>query len=233
MTKILVMAQGRGSRWGGKVAGFTYKQLVSLGEETIISRTFRQLKERDVPDPILVAKACDFEGVCARIIELKEPTFSILHGILSLRDEWMNEEEFVFVLGDVIFSNDALDRIFSDIKDVGITFYGRLGANKIVGKEAKEIFALRVLGGRTTVEEFYREILKLREEANSPQKLKLWSLYHHLNLRRTPFNFIDIDDYSDDLDSPKHYVRFFSKLVECVNADDEARLQEKVLLPET
>jgi len=233
MTRILVMAQGRGSRWGGKVAGFTYKQLVSLGEETIISRTFRQLKERDVPDPILIARISDFEHLGVKTKEVREPTFSILHGILSLRDEWMNEEEFVFVLGDVIFSNDALDRIFSDIKDVGITFYGRLGANKVVGKEAKEIFALRVLGSRAKVEEFYREILKLREEANNPQKLKLWDLYHHLNLRRVVFNFIDIDDYSDDLDAPEHYHRFFSKLVECVNADDEARLQKNILLPET
>lgn len=239
MTKIFVMAQGRGSRWKEVdkrepiELPSEYKQLIPLGDgRTLISRTLDQLERMKKFNALLVAKSVPFSFWGFDLLELREPTFSILHGILSLRHLWVNVSDIVFLLGDVAFSNEAFDIIFNEFKPLGITFYGKRGQNIYTGKPSKEIYALRVCGHREVSETFFREVLKLRDSSTRPQDLKLWDLYNHLDINGIEFNFTPIKDYTDDIDSPEHYVKHFDKLLEAINRDDkrfENRIAPEVL----
>jgi len=223
--KVLILAQGTGSRWNINLRGLTvpseYKQLIPYKSgETLLGRTIRQVKSHGIEYPIVIANCGDFVHLDAPIRELREPTGSIIHGILSLRNYWMTNEKIVFVLGDVVFSNIMLSLVVNQELD-GISFYGRKGGNEVTGKEAKEIFALKVCGSVQVRENFYRHLMMLRDDTSAPNKLKLWDLYHWLKIERANAVFLTVDkDYTDDIDSPKHYELFWDKLEEAVVEDD-------------
>lgn len=225
--KVFILAQGKGSRWYednvNSELPAQYKQLIPINEkETIVSRTIRQLGDVDWK---LIANYGKFKDACdeTKIYELREPTGSIVQGILLLRDQWMTEDCFIFLLGDVVFSNDAIKTILEHIGK-GSFLFGRLGRNKVTGKECKEIFALKVCGNIVDREDFYRFLIRVVNYEASPETLKLWDLYHLWEQERDKAGFVIIDDYTDDIDSPVHYYEFFEKMKEAADEDD--RLQD-------
>ncbi len=146
--KIYILAQGQGSRWmvdDGRNMSIElpseYKQLTPLGNETIITRTIRQVFEYD---PIVIASG-DFvpyiKHLDVKFRSFREPTGCILEGICKTKNEWRGHD-VIFLLGDVIYSNKAIETIFGSANYTG--FFGRKSPNKVTGKKASEIFALRI-----------------------------------------------------------------------------------------
>lgn len=212
--KAFIMAQGQGSRWE-KSRKFTdeppceYKQALPITEDlNLISRTIRQFK---FCDPLVIC-AGDMRKYLPEgtpIMSLREPTRCLLHGIWDTKGEWKDYDRLLFLLGDVAFSNQAVEEILD--YDGKFAFFGRLGENKVTGKEAREIFAISVWWKE--FEAFERRLARLYFGDKGE---KLWDYFWEY----AP-TFIDIDDYTDDTDSLLAYNRFWPKMKEAIIKDDE------------
>jgi len=133
---IFILAQGRGSRWIGnsKILRATlpcdYKQLVPVNGEPNIFRTIRMLEEMEKEYMIVAEKEmftnlqlCCLSG---KLVTLKKPG-NILNGIFQLL-HYVNETS-TFLLGDVIFSKHALNKIVEYDVDK-YTLWGRNSTRK-------------------------------------------------------------------------------------------------------
>jgi hypothetical protein len=208
--QIFIMAQGNGDRWSRSdrndwIPPVEYKQLLPVGDETIIGRTYRMASEYS--DNVI--SICEGEFLKefpkgTTIASLREPTGTLLHGIWETRPMWYVEDRNIFLLGDVVYSEDTLNRILSDT-DL-FTIYGRLGENKYTGKEAGELFSLSFFGNQWK----HRMLLDLRNISG-----KLWNLYEVMG---DEF-FRPVDDYTDDINSPEGYQKWYKTLKHCAESD--------------
>jgi len=205
--KIFVMAQGEGSRWREHTyvdLPSKFKQLTPLGDETIITRTLRQIKS--CPDVTVIADGY-FAAYMPQDVKLVYFRFpgSLLFGIQQTI-KWMDDRNII-LLGDVVYSNSLIEKILSS--EEGYMIHGRKNGNPVTGKKARELFALVVS---------HHFIPVLDQQINNclvaNKNAKLWDLYTRIN---TP---LLVDDYTDDLDSPEEYLQFWSKLKEAALRDD-------------
>jgi bifunctional N-acetylglucosamine-1-phosphate-uridyltransferase/glucosamine-1-phosphate-acetyltransferase GlmU-like protein len=122
-----ILAAGEGERWNGPFS----KQLLKYSEETLVARTARMLKDRDIT-PVLVSHRQDI--VNAVDCETLDPparrytTATLLSALLMYRKRYYHD---VYVtLGDVLYSGIAMDRLM-------VTSYIAVGTQA-------EIFGLRL-----------------------------------------------------------------------------------------
>jgi len=207
--KIFVMAQGKGSRWQEDTyisLPSRFKQLTPLGEETIITRTLRQVK--DCSDVTVIADGY-FAAYMPQNVKLTYFRFpgSLLSGIWQTI-KWMdNYDRNIILLGDVVYSNSLIKEILMVKEEYKI--YGRRTGNLVTGKKARELFALEV--SHALVPSLKHDI-KICLERN--KHARLWDLHHEVNSQ------LDVDDYTDDLDSPEEYNQFWNKLKAAALKDD-------------
>lgn len=215
------MAQGEGSRWDKKDSPARYKQLLPIyTKTTLITRTLHQLDGENV---IVVANSefGQYLQPNTNRIEFKEPG-SILRGIWLTQyktNAWDGTQRVIFLLGDVVFSNAYIDVILKD--ENPFSFYGRLGQNKFIGKRTGELFGINV--HVSMMDETRNGLLFLWKSGqmhNVP--VKLWDFYHAMN---NPNLLVQLDDYTDDIDSMEEYNKFFDALRLYARIDDE-RLQK-------
>lgn len=208
------MCQGRGSRWSeGLRPGITvpcdYKQLVPVNEIPLIERTLSQV--RGVSYTVLIGHGTIYRTYHSHIHTLRDPAGSILDGILRTTNHWENETDVVYLLGDVVYSNYAIFVILSNLYITPpITLYGRLTGNLYTGKSAREIFALHIRPG----DDVYNLIKKLNYEKDVSGKL--WDVYAETK------TIVPVADYTDDVDSPEEYAKFFRELERRARFDDES-----------
>lgn len=202
---FFIMAQGQQIRW--QHPNFPTKHFLPVGEETILTRTLRQLKDKDV----LVV--CDSEYSnhinIDMIHSLVRPTGGLVQGIWRT----LKDYEFdvgVILLGDVVFSNRMLDAILKDDREVGL--YGRLGANPITGKEARELFGMRIENSK------YNDFMCWAGRAwmKNPH-YRLWDVYDNYCQDVLTVE----EDYTDDMDNPQEYECRFAKLSGLAVEDDK------------
>ena len=141
------------------------------------------------------------------------PVKSLLDGILQTRGSW--GDKTVFLLGDVLFSRQAVSDI---VKINELRFFGRPGPNRVSGKAGKELF------GFTMMREDWDQVIEYCELVIVKQKkLKclsnLWALYRLCCGNECHQDIIDlkllevIDDYTDDIDSPQAYNQFWDSMI--------------------
>ena len=218
MTTI-VMAQGYGSRWDLRRINMAhapeYKHLVCVGAEALIGRTVRMLVERDVGKIIVVGWQEYRPTVEPAELFIQDRPGPLLDGIAATHGFWKTNRVTV-LLGDVLFSNDALDLIMDDLSQM--MFYGRYRANAVTGKEASELF------GFTMTRPFFVDVLKHCQWMTArgrPIKYppKLWALnrllggLEHDDPRFQDELITEINDYTDDLDSPEEIRDYFPRMV--------------------
>lgn len=208
--QIFIMAQGSGDRWRRSdrndwIPPVEYKQLLQIGDESIIGRTYRMASKysNDVI-PICRGEFLEEFPKSTTIVSLREPVGKLLHGIWETRHMWHVADRNVFLLGDVVYSEDTLDRILSD--DELCSIYGRLGQNKYTGKKAGELFSLSFYGNEWK----HRMLVDLPKIGG-----KLWDLYEVMG---DEF-FRSVDDYTDDIDSPEGYQKWYEILKHCAEME--------------
>jgi len=208
--KIFIMAQGDGSRWKENTKielPSEYKQLIPLGKETIITRTLRQLEGYDIT-VIADGYFAPFMPENIKLVYFRVPG-CLLRGIWQTRS-WWGESGNVFLLGDVVYSNELLRKIVKYSTEISI--FGRLGENKVTGKEAKELFALNI-NFCDVHDRWIEDTLKSLYESNP--RAKLWDFQESVE-----DEVIESNDYTDDLDSPEEYLQFWNKLEKSALEDD-------------
>jgi hypothetical protein len=221
------MSQGEGSRWRPDVR-WTHidvpadvKQLIPLGNETILTRTLRQVSTY-VPqiDTIVVMnkKYSHYLPSGTALMSLDEPTGFLLRGIW-IACEWSDDaDRTIILLGDVVYSNDAIKKIFAEKHKARISLFGRLFENPATGKEAKELFALSCKDA--DYDDLRGIILNILKDRGRPTA-RLWDLYGFFGAAGATNVFEFINDFTDDVDSIQEYALFFDKLEEAALKDDE------------
>lgn len=213
---IYILAQGEGKRWSEIVTDqhvpAHYKQQTPINGESLIMRTVRMIEEYDL-DFKIIAKGEIFshpqlDRLVNRIITLNCPG-NILSGIYQVLCEASRCNNTI-LLGDVIFSRQLMaDILTCDEREH--TLWGRCGPNPITGKEAGEIFAL-------TVSKEMHEEVKHRMSYVRAEGEKLWYYYNHISFDG---NWVEVSDYTDDIDSIQEYNLFFPALDAAVKEDDK------------
>jgi choline kinase len=189
MNNVIIMADGTGSRWNHPEV--RYKQLIKLSYTTIIERTIAQVSKYPVNITLIAPEEFDkiIHITVARISLGYRPTETrtLLDGILKTKQLWT--EKTYILLGDVIYSNAAIDQIFTCELDTWIL--GRIGANKVTGKTASELFSFVFNPEKENIAYNLQSLLQNNIAG------KLWNYYQKY---KPPI--IQTDDYTDDVDSP-------------------------------
>lgn len=227
-TNVLIMAQGAGyrwevdDRWPNIDVPASVKQFIPLGKETIITRTLRQVSPY-VSNPLETSVRVVMNLKHSRQLPLgtvqlplEEPTGRLLRGIWVACKLIGRADKTVILLGDVIYSHNAILKIFAGVEVVSL--YGRLSGNPITGKEAKELFALSFLRKRYDL--MMGLMLDMVNDDNI-EMARLWNLYDFFGFIGEKDVFVLIEDYTDDVDSQQEYVLFFDKLRDAALEDDK------------
>lgn len=199
---ILILAAENQKRWGDHEHP---KQLVDIGGEALLARLVRQCRERD-HEPVIVTHD--------ERLNLSEKSFVpaarrwTVETLLSTRELW--KDRTIVLLGDVIFTEEALDKIILNRSLIQV--FGRKELRyRLVGRHY-EIFALSFdRSQHRQINDTFREILA-REPAKGGGKLRAF-YEKHCGL---PFGsnqhedvvFYPIEDWTEDIDEPEDYEQF-------------------------
>ena len=219
----LLMAHGIGARF---LPG-TEKQLINAGGRPLIRRTYDQLVSRGIDNVVVIAPE-RFVNVFPEDVRVhsfgsqyNEP---LLHGVHVTSSYW-HADGVVIILGDVLFSSFAMDWLMTgnDTK-----FLGRFTPSVVSGKEAPELFALRIAPSDYDTIIHYCQWMTDREN-KVRAKPRFWSLLammsggdvqKHDSTQYNPGYFMAINDYTDDIDSLIEYRKFFGPMLKAAISED-------------
>lgn len=211
---IFVMAQGQGSRWHPqherRSTGLPlpiYKQCLPVSGEALIARTCRLVAaDCQVVAPVDLLAEHGLHG-----LTLADPGPGLLNGVIQVMDLNPMADEIVILLGDVLYSPRALEWLMDDVP---LRFLSRLLPSKVSGKAAPELFGFRATG--KALADLYRAMKRItRRDYGGGASTRLWSLWD--NLVNPPT--IDLNDYTDDIDSPEEYMAFWPAMVSAALED--------------
>jgi hypothetical protein len=205
---VFILCAGSAQRCGGKC-----KQLFPIGRERLIERTLRLLRGRAV-EPTIVTHLSELLGLGTHAILLPEATLCTAYTLSLTAPQW-STGKVVILLGDVIYSSAAIDRIlFSG----GLHLFGRKGPSRFTGKGHGEMFALtfewedhtRVLAAAL------RAVMHCARGGQG----KLWETYYALQglpdlsvWRNEGELLIEVDDETDDVDTVEQWEQYCSRVV--------------------
>lgn len=204
---IFILAAGEGTRWGNTFGA--PKQLADVAGKPLLAHMLEKLaarRERYGIDRIMVvASDPKLHVLDAEFIDPGKTRLT-LESLLSSRPYWTDEN--LILLGDVFFSDNALDTILSHKSN--LAFYGRTGKNRITRCRGKELFALRFSSAAQG--RFLDAADRALEHFEKGGWDRLWILYRTLaglDLVETAFDeslLVKIEDITDDIDSPEEYM---------------------------
>lgn len=204
-TRVIIMSDGTGSRWNHP--DIKFKQLININNTPLTLRTIYQLS-RYTTDIILISpdvfrqyiKIPDYVTQTTLGYRDNEKRL-LLEGILRTAPFW--RDRTVILLGDVIYSHACIRALFEI--DFPLWILGRTTPNHYTGKQARELFSLIFNLHETDVAYNIKTIL------NKPGcSGKLWDFYFSV---LPPL--IEINDWTDDLDSLEAYKEFYEKIRIC------------------
>jgi molybdopterin-guanine dinucleotide biosynthesis protein A len=135
------------------------------------------------------------------------------------------EDAVLVLLGDVIFSEDCVKKIYDNSTSQVFNVFGRKHKSKITGGKWGELFAFYIprsfinslIAAVDSVEQLYQtkkinrfsgwEIISYIYSNNDPSKIQ-----HTFNDRLFPDSFIEIDDTTEDFDWPDCYNTYLKLL---------------------
>ena len=206
---IYILAQGHGSRWNHET--IPYKQLIPIGNTTVIERTMSMLKT----NLFLPVYSRDFSLHIKNshsYISLREPTQGILSGIVETLAVSYQYEDATFLLGDVVYSHGMMDLILKT--PVGnVAMFGRMGSNFYSGKEAGEIFAIKI--DKDFIPQFRRNCRQIKWTG------KLWNYKAVYDTAMFSSKLNGFEDWTEDIDSQDEYELYGKKIIKLAEEEDE------------
>ena len=212
---VLILCAGVQSRWGNiKIP----KQLLHAGEETLLDRIVRQVRDRGA-EPVIVTHLEELQRPGVRCVCPKNRRWKA-ESLLDLKDSWGSYVTLV-LLGDVIYQGHVMNRIFDHD-----------GIDMFFGNYA-EIFAY-YFHNNVTVKGYLNDVIQ--RCLNSPDKGTLHSLFRayigeftrpsierHKD-RSNVFTHVTGDGgWTRDIDTPEEYELFLKEVVKTNKLDDLPR----------
>lgn len=194
LATAIILAAGDHLRWKGVVP----KQLANIHGETILGRQVRQLLAAGYRKPTIITHHPEFitEGAVLYDPPLRRWTVESLE---SSRLLWC--ERTIVLLGDVVFSEEALKAVTSYASDC--CFFGK----------DYEIYALSFI----KADKFDKALADTLGHARQGGRGGIWELYRaynglaldrHIPPTRGAKTFVHIDDWTTDFDYVEQYKAF-------------------------
>ena len=187
--KYIIMADGKGNRWNNY--NDIPKHFIRIGEETLLERTVRLIKEREpISDVFITSHDPRYEVEGAKRYE---PQNNVLE--IDRFTEELIEDNICFLYGDTFYSEEAMERITKEAVE-DILFFGN----------ERSIVAIKVKDG-----ELFRYHVNHVRQLFLQDKIKSckgWQVYQSfLNLpydeRQICEKYVYIKDQTRDFNSPK------------------------------
>lgn len=194
-----------------------------IGEQTLISRTAKMLRDRSA-EAVFLAPTHYVAYVLPYEVISKTYRMNLLEAI-SYSQHTRGSERTVILLGDVVFSHRILDSLLH-ASDDEVIFAGRQVANSIIGKNASELFGVSVPAKYYDELDYYCRWMNdtVRPRGYPP---KLWAiarlfvgLEQYDETSHLPNVGFGPPDFTDDIDSPSEYLAFFKLLSAAALEDD-------------
>lgn len=215
-THVLVLCAGEATRWQSHMQT-PRKHLVQLEGEVLLARTLRQVAAYQPQRVTVLVRPGDealYRPVCPAHVQLHAidevplPQQTPAWKYLSSESQWNRGGRTISLLGDVWFSDGAMDTIFN-WQGHGWWSFGRSGASALTGCPYGEIFAHRFddvsehAQALAQLDELYR-IQACIEQASGWALLQLMT-QQDPNVRVVGERFVEIDDFTEDFDYPQDY----------------------------
>jgi hypothetical protein len=185
------------------------RQLSKIGNETIVERTIRQLKENDIKDIIVTSHDKRFDNLEAERYEPKSNSYKGAEQKGCWIDAFTVElitEPIVFLFGDVFYSNDVIKTIVESETDDVLFFCTDIskGKDKRYIKEHDEPLGYKIVN----IERFKEHQSRIRDlyYSGKIERAIAWELYRSLNnlpldQHKLTQNYIGINDITCDIDN--------------------------------
>lgn len=199
-TRVLILAAGDGTRWGN-YRGVQKHELMIEGEK-LIHRTARQFLSY-TDDVYIVAKDDSYSYPGTKLfIPQENPEWLDFAKYYCSKELW-SEERTILAFGDVYFTDDAIEKIMHDEREICFCFRSAI-KSEITG-HGPEIFTFAFTGSQH--EKVTAHLEQLISNKTPPPGA--WRTYRSL-VRSFPNPnyecndlFIDIDDWTTDFDFPE------------------------------
>jgi len=214
--RVIILAAGAGTRWQGHLG--LPKHLAPICGEAIIHRTQRQLAERDVTDVRVVAHDPHFATTATLEAPRTWPDAPLgTNKVLDNSHLWNRHGRTVVLLGDVCFTDTAIDTILTYSGRHWIIFC-RFRSSSYDPSRWGEVF------GQSFLPEHHQASLDAAERVRRmciSGRLKRGGLWEHYRaMRNAPDRELRklypardfgarvvIDDATDDADTPEDHQR--------------------------
>lgn len=202
------MCGGKYKKWG------TPRQLTKIGNETIVERTIRLLKEAGVEDIVISSNLSDFDNIGVPV--LKHNNSYNVRKYNDFDGYWCDgfypmKKPVCYVFGDVIFSPEAI-KIIVETETDDIEFFASAPPfSERYYKRYAEPFALKVVDNKH-LRKAIATLKKYDKQGLFSRKPIMWELWQVI--KGTELNVIDytnytvINDYTCDIDDPEEVKNF-------------------------
>ena len=182
------------------------KQLTKINNEPLIARTIRQLRENGTEDIAISSNNPAFEDFGIPVLHHENHFEGRAYDDYSgywCEAFYPTDEPACYILGDVVFSPEAIKKIVNTPTDDIEFFASAPPFSRQFPKKSAEPFALKVVNQkyfRICIEEC-KNAANLGYFRRKPIMWELWQI-----IKRTPLNIIDytnytvINDYTCDID---------------------------------
>ena len=199
--KYIIMCGGQYDDWK------TPRQLMQIMGETVVGRTIRLLREAGVDDIAISTNDERFEECGVPLLHHKND----FHGYTAYGGYWVDcfypmVEPVCYIMGDVVFSPEAIQTIVSKETDEIEFFASAPPFDSRYTKEWAEPFAFKVQN--TGV--FWAAVNKLKKYqdcgffARVPIAWELWQIIKGTTINHVVYtNYTVINDYTCDIDAPE------------------------------
>jgi hypothetical protein len=208
--KVIIAASGSQSKWGRHLGVPSHlAPLTRHDGQPLIERTIEQLSAYGHEVHLLTPNDPAYLHLQATrhiVQEYKQSEFE------ASRPFWDPEGRTILFLGDVYFSDQAIERIMHYGKRQYMAF-GRFGPSRITGTPYGELFAASWYGEHIIqMDAYLRNVHAIRASGKitRPPGWMLLRSWQRTPLQRhkvLPKHFIEINDETDDIDFPVDYER--------------------------
>lgn len=196
--KYVIMADGKGSRWNNFMGHSKHR--IRIEGETLIERTVRLVHEYDKSAEVIITS----HDVSLSVVgaERYEPKNNVLE--IDRFTAELIEDDMCFLYGDVLYSEQAMETIVSRRGISPMLFFG----------SRDSICAVLIKDG-ALFKDLYLEVRRRYVEGEISE-CKGWQVYHlyaglPLMGRDISSDYIVLDSFTRDFNSPEDYLGFASK----------------------
>jgi len=227
--QILVLCNGDGTRWNNYLNAPKQLAPLSSSNESLIERTIRLCATHGIQlqDIVIVSGDDRLKKIPTNHFIPKSGKW-ITETLLNTEQLW--KEQTVVLLGDVFYSSNTLNQILNDIHTFAV--YGRNGRSTYNYKRWSEIFALRFSQSiHTKIKE---HLSKTVANAHAGGRGKLWEFHQSIadaaldKYHSTGNHFIEMNDWTDDIDSPAEYRQNLALCEQMETANSLIRLTHRI-----